>query len=167
MKMIQISNYVKLVYQMPLNKVVKIKIGSCKMHKLATKDCARIQLRSGICENFAHGRGYLRPGHGDGGGDAAAGIFTREEPRRAPAFYTEPGLQRSRVRSGTMARMGGGGEKTRRRSDKIAGPRHKGQEEKVFPPGHTSTPDWWSLAGCHAASQDVTRCHDSPGSRDR
>ena len=74
--MIQISNYVKLVYQMPLNKVVKIKIGSCKMHKLATKDCARIQLRSGICENFAHGRGYLRPGHGDGGGDAAAGIFT-------------------------------------------------------------------------------------------
>ena len=100
MKMIQISNYVKLVYQMPLNKVVKIKIGSCKMHKLATKDCARIQLRSGICENFAHGRGYLRPGHGDGGGDAAAGIFTREEPRRAPAFYTEPGLQRSRVRSG-------------------------------------------------------------------
>ena len=98
--MIQISNYVKLVYQMPLNKVVKIKIGSCKMHKLATKDCARIQLRSGICENFAHGRGYLRPGHGDGGGDAAAGIFTREEPRRAPAFYTEPGLQRSRVRSG-------------------------------------------------------------------
>ena len=100
MKMIQISDYVKLVYQMPLNKVVKIKIGSCKMHKLATKDCARIQLRSGICENFAHGRGYLRPGHGDGGGDAAAGIFTREEPRRAPAFYTEPGLQRSRVRSG-------------------------------------------------------------------
>ena len=98
--MIQISNYVKLVYQMPLNKVVKIKIGSCKMHKLATKDCARIQLRSGICENFAHGRGYLRPGHGDGGGDAAAGIFTREEPRRAPAFYTEPGLQRSQVRSG-------------------------------------------------------------------
>ena len=44
--MIQISNYVKLVYQMPLNKVVKIKIGSCKMHKLATKDCARIQPRS-------------------------------------------------------------------------------------------------------------------------
>ena len=62
--MIQISNYVKLVYQMPLNKVVKIKIGSCKMHKLATKDCARIQLRSRICENFAHGREYLRPGHG-------------------------------------------------------------------------------------------------------
>ena len=112
MKMIQISNYVKLVYQMPLNKVVKIKIGSCKMHKLATKDCARIQLRSGICENFAHGRGYLRPGHGDGGGDAAAGIFTREEPRRAPAFYTEPGLQRSRVRSGHNGQDG-----RRRRED--------------------------------------------------
>ena len=66
-----------------------------------------------------------------------------------------------------MARMGGGGEKTRWRSDKIAGSRHKGQEEKVFPPGHTSTPEWWSLAGCHEVSQDVTRCHDSPGSRDR
>ena len=112
MKMIQISNYVKLVYQMPLNKVVKIKIGSCKMHKLATKDCARIQLRSGICENFAHGRGYLRPGHGTEEEMQMREYLHERSRGEHQHFYTDPGLQRSQVRSGHNGQDG-----RRRRED--------------------------------------------------
>ena len=151
--MIQISNYVKLVYQMPLNKVVKIKIGSCKMHKLATKDCARIQLRSGICENFAHGRGYLRPGHGDGGGDAAAGIFTLRGAAASTSILhgaraaAQPSEERAPWPGWEEAGRRHGGDQTRLRD-----PDTRDRKKKCF---LLATPP--RLTGGHWPG--VTRCH--------